>query len=534
MKKSFPKLKGRGFSDKSKKILSEKQEPNEKLLSITPRAKKENLSHNDYLKKKISKSVNNVKNVENIDFDSNNLFLKAKQSPAMTKKISLDNAQPSSINFCTFLPQQNNSLKITPTKKLISSRSLKEKIIIKPSPKLKVKDKEKTYLKPKLKRESAHKNVIKPNVCAEKYDIIQIDREIKIFLKNKIDNVEEPKSRLSLLSTLLDQSKNELEKNLVKKKLFMLRKEIIDLETAAELGLYLYKTVSLIEEYKHISEKTHSNSFMIVRVRSDEDIKLLDRKKDIKFQYLKIAKEYINVENVLQKKQKLICHSCLGISFELTDDDSILICSNQECGNIIEIMDESPSYKDTDRINMASRYTYTCESHFKSAMDRFEGVQNVNIPQTLIDLIRNEMKNFNLLDNTVTKDHIYMILSEKGETDFYHDINLIFFMITAKPPPKITKYRNRLMEMFKVIEKMYDEIKGPDRTNSLNVDYKLYKLLQIVGYNCKKEDFYFLKTPAKLYEHDEKWKELIEILAEKYPYENDDSRPLWRFISSII
>jgi hypothetical protein len=49
--------------------------------------------------------------------------------------------------------------------------------------------------------------------------------------------------------------------------------------------------------------------------------------------------------------------------------------------------------------------------------------------------------------------------------------------------------------------------------NSINVYYKLLKLLQHIGKPFKKSDFYILKTKTKEDEHDDKMKKAWNLLG---------------------
>jgi hypothetical protein len=120
------------------------------------------------------------------------------------------------------------------------------------------------------------------------------------------------------------------------------------------------------------------------------------------------------------------------------------------------------------------------------------------------------------LENSVTKDQIYMFLSEQDLSGFYEDLNLIFHIITKELCPDITEYLDDLYEDFDRLEEVLKDLQDDERTNSLNVNYKLYKLLQRRGYPCRKDDFYILKTKTKEDEHDEKMKQAFEILEWKW------------------
>ena len=80
----------------------------------------------------------------------------------------------------------------------------------------------------------------------------------------------------------------------------------------------------------------------------------------------------------------------------------------------------------------------------------FQGIQKIEIDDAVYDTISIRMKNSNLTKCTITKDHIYLFLSEGGYSKHYEDIILIYCTITNKKPPNISKYEEELATMFRV------------------------------------------------------------------------------------
>jgi len=351
------------------------------------------------------------------------------------------------------------------------------------------------------------------SIDVETCDIIYIDEQITTKLKSKISTLPEMEKDLRDLLWIINNSPDAIDQIHAKTETSMLRRRIQDIEGGFELALYGVRTADLIIEYLDIINQTRSNSF--VRVVNTRDEAKIHRKNQIVLEYLRIAKEYVNLENFKQKPQKAVCGACHSNNLIESDDDSILVC--KECGNVVELLDDAPTFKDSERVNMSSRYTYTCRGHFIEAMNRFEGKQNTEIDPIVISTLKNEIKMHSLNEKTATKDHIYMFLSEKKLSESYSDVNLIFYLITGVNPPDITEYRNELLEMHDQLEEAYESVKESDRLNSLNVNWKLYKLLQLLDYPCKKDDFFCLKTPTKQGEHEQKWYDMIEYLKVKYP-----------------
>lgn len=367
-------------------------------------------------------------------------------------------------------------------------------------------------------------------IDVETCDILFIDEQIKRKLTSKISTLQEMQQDLITLLWILQNSEDPVDRIGADKESALLRKKIKDIEGGFELALYLLKTTDMLDEYKTIISGTAAKSF-IRDLRPRDEAKIF-RKNQIVLEFLRIAKQYVNLENFKQKQRNTpLCDVCHSGNLRESDDNSIFICA---CGNQIEVLDDAPTFKDAERVNMSTRYTYTCRGHFNEAMNRFEGKQNTEISQNVLDILKREMVLHGLTPKTFTKDHLYMFLSENKLSDFYADINLIYFLITSTDAPDITKYRNELFEMFDQLEEAYQIVKDDDRLNSLNVNWKLYKLLQLLDYPCKKDDFFCLKTPTKQGEHEETWYAMIEYLRAQYPNVNTSfGKKRWRHLRTL-
>lgn len=420
------------------------------------------------------------------------------------------------MSFFTFIPAlQGKEKEIRPRQETVAPPTSNNSFLVKAAPKIDIPVKKQEKVQEKLNMETS--------------DITFIDSQIKERLSSKIETISELQEELLRMEWIEANGIDELDKSNARLQTIDIRKKIQDIELGAELGLYMFRSSQLIESYKELEGQLKKNSFVIRATRDEGKIKAINQ---IKLEYLRIAKEYIDIESFKQKPQKLVCNSCKSDDLSPSENDSsILTC---KCGNVIEILDDAPSFKDSERVNMASRYTYTCKGHFIEAMNRFEGKQNVEIKPEVISTLKKQIMLHKLTKDTATKDHIYMFLSENKFSDYYADINLIYFMITNVNPPDITEYRNELLEMHDQIEEAYNEVKDKERLNSLNVNWKLYKLLQIIDYPCKKDDFFCLKTPAKQGEHEQKWHDMIEYLKTKYPSAlTSKGKKRWRHMKTL-
>jgi hypothetical protein len=349
----------------------------------------------------------------------------------------------------------------------------------------------------------------KDTIDMNSYNIFHIDTIIRQKLNEKISSLPSLEEDLrKLLTALMSKDTSANDKLSAQQQITMLRTRIQDIETTFELNLYIYRTADILIKYANLLESESSRTFVF----SDENRKTYTQqsaeKLELVSQYISIAREYVDIKNYKKIIKLMSCPFCKTSDMtKNVDEDTSFVC---QCGVEIEIFDDTPSFKDTDRVNMSNRYTYTRRGHFIEAMKKYQGKHNVDTEQlqTVAAHLRSEMKFYNLTPTTVSKDRLYTFLSEKKLCDHYEDINILYHIITGKECPEFSHLENTLLELFEEQEKALIEVTALDpndeRLNSINVYYKLFKLLQKLGYPCKKSDFHILKTKAKEDEHDEK------------------------------
>lgn len=348
--------------------------------------------------------------------------------------------------------------------------------------------------------------------------IFDIDRTIKNNFVVDMDNICVFEDELTSLKKLYMMP--GCDKVLISDKISYFRKKIKDIETCSSLLLYTFKSQDILDEYKILYLSNSKKSFLTIIDENTNNIAI--KLATLYHKYTLIAQLYICIEGITQIPKRMSCSGCNGNNFILSqEDDSIYICKG--CFTEKETLDDTPSFKDTDRVNMSSKYTYTLRGHFMDAVKKFQGTQNTDPKKIkyVCTIIHVEMEKHNLvakqgLKNSVSKDHVYAFLSEQYLSCHYDDINLIFHIITGEACPDISHIIEGLYEDFDKLQEVLTQIKDENRANSLTVNYKLYKLLQRRGFSCRKNYFYILKTKTKEDEHDEKMKEAWDILGWKW------------------
>jgi hypothetical protein len=357
------------------------------------------------------------------------------------------------------------------------------------------------------------------------YDILDIDRQLRLKLSdtNKIPGYHSEISRLEEIV------KNGYSSEKVKEDLIYrieyLKLEINKIQSQTDLNFYIMESSMLIEKYRELLSKPVKVSFFGKKVDNTLDIK---ERVDLIQAYISIVKKYdknFNTSILGKPSVDVTCPVCkFSTEFDVFDNQ-ISICIN--CGNQTDVSSDISSFKDANRINISSKYTYERRVHFRDCINQFQSKQNSNIPDSVFNSVENQLQSHGLLNNLesgilarfsrITREHIYLFLKETGNSKYYEDTFLIHYKLTGKPRNDISHLEQKLVEDFDVLTALYDKKfkydKKIERKSFINTQYVLFQLLRRHKYPCRKEDFNILKTLDRKSFHDDICKELFEELG---------------------
>lgn len=350
-------------------------------------------------------------------------------------------------------------------------------------------------------------------------NILSIDNKIKQNFKKTKNDLEIYKNRLHELETtkksqkLSIRSRKEIDKNIEE-----LENIIYEIEHEEKLNYHIAETAEILEKYKSILETPVKMSFT-GRSKTDEK-----EKNNLVEEYLRIVSAYYIADiNIATKKQVLIsCETCGNKEF--ATEENISVCVT--CGREYIMQHYATSYKDVERVNISTKYTYDRKVHFRDCINQYQGRQNCTINQKVYDSLEDILEKHHLLigdKNTqkdirfskVTKEHILMFLKELKYAKHYENVTLIHFNMTGKKPDDISHLEDSLMHDFDILVDTYDRhFKHKiDRVNFISTQYVLYQLLQKHHHCCKKEDFVILKTMDRKSFHDDICRELFALVG---------------------
>lgn len=344
-----------------------------------------------------------------------------------------------------------------------------------------------------------------------------IKNESKIRKRKRIENVETDRNISHIHNSVLDALRNptffenpgaysDIKKNLKQlerlsrksvsfstridsvTRLTQMRSLLRDVEEGLALGWYLLKCHPYLSQ---IRNSRVAKVFIQQNVPAEKDV--MSRESAL----ISVACEFISVPNFSSMRG-----SCRCKGGELVKEESGVVCT--VCGTFNELFLRKSSFCDASK--STGKNTAPKNVHFADVVRNHQGKQNItNVDEfnIMLNVVKKEMEYNSISIEQLKKSHIYRFLSENKYGNYYNDINLIHHRITGEKCPDLSSIEKELFEYHEKYETAYAEIKRryTDRVSSLNVYFKLYKLLQLLDFPCRKEDFFLLKTQAKYNEH---------------------------------
>ena len=366
---------------------------------------------------------------------------------------------------------------------------------------------------------------------------------LKKFEKRKHDE-------LNTLYTKINSEKEKIQttrQNIIERKeshriIKKLKDEIDDINLNKSYNKYITRVKRIIQEYNSLGTLTNVISFQ-KKTTDENDILPEDeitnnKRQQLILNYIEIARKYIKLDLIRDVKEDNRCTNC-GINCEKIelDEDGISICSN--CGVEKLSIARARFFTDTSRTNNTDN-SYEDRVNFEKVVMRFQGKQQDKPSEDLYITLRNYFITKQLpkirTNNTelptylppdiiktqlpLNKDGekegtsrvlMYKALKETGNTPYYEHINLILHEIWGWALPDIFHLKDQIMEDYDKSQRVYESL-PKDRKSSLNSQFRLFKHLRRLGYNCKSSSFRIPSTHDILEFHENMWAKICDIL----------------------
>jgi hypothetical protein len=301
-------------------------------------------------------------------------------------------------------------------------------------------------------------------------------------------------------------------------------KNDLEIDVKESESLFICKTYSLIENYKILLQKPvtqkENNSFISTFTKQEIINKYVNNVIDLQNQHLFNAFS-ANNSRVFTCS---ICNNTNSETFEIDEFNrtTCLMCSTQHYS-----IEKGITHKDYTRVNIVNKFIYNRVIHFHDCIKQYQGTQNCKIPTDVIDNLLKKFHSHHLIlegDNKYSKINKYIILTFLKDLNYktqYENANLIYFLITKKKIDDISYLEDQIVEDFKELTILYDEIynknnKNHKRKNFMNVQYLLFQLLKRHNHSCKIENFSIIKTIDRKIFHDTVCKLLFSKLQWKF------------------
>ena len=274
------------------------------------------------------------------------------------------------------------------------------------------------------------------------------------------------------------------------------------------------------EDKKNISSGDSKNVNVLnsfFKISSNENIDKVDISKKSMVQYWK------NVNNEVTNQQDFvldtnICHFCYDGEMIPQEDDGVIICNNTNCGNFIHHIVDSSKPLNKEPPHEVSYTSYIRLNHFKEILSQFQAKETTQIPEQVIEDIKNRIKKERIRDVTkeLNYDKMREILRKLGYNKYFEHIQYINSIFGIRPPIMSEELHETLCVLFIEIQKPWAINCHANRTNFFNYTYTLYQLCVLLDQTQYLPYIPLMKDREKQLEQDQIWKKVCEELDWQY------------------
>ena len=208
-----------------------------------------------------------------------------------------------------------------------------------------------------------------------------------------------------------------------------------------------------------------------------------------------------------------LCQLCNSANIYIDEHMGCVVCC--DCGLEQQMLNLKPEYHDKERVSLSKRYKYTKLDHFKITINNFMGYtpfarrkKGINenkcrLPPNIIEDCKKSLQYY-INNNDIEMDDVYHRLNMNKCTKYYQYVPYIFYTITDKTPPDLIPYIPDLIKAHTKFEEVFEKLIKDGvikRKNALNVQFKLYICLKMIGHELPLSMFHTCKTESKIMDH---------------------------------
>ena len=331
----------------------------------------------------------------------------------------------------------------------------------------------------------------------ELQEIHEIDDHIRKKLQVS-DSKTEVDNRLKILSQIALKSPSVDDRYQAQKTIDILKKQMENNTKKRLYKNYILEAGPVIEKIKAYSPVQYYGCSIS---RECENYSLLVKEKR---KFAEIAEKYAQIE--FRKVQEVLC----DCESETVVEDGFLIC--KQCGIRETLRQENVGFKDLSRINVAPKSNYDPKNNFDSTILKYQVKNNFPVDASVYDLVKSELALTGIDYKNCSKRDIYEILKRNGLSKVFPGICIIHFKLTGKKPAEIGHLKEKIDALYYKIEKQHTKTSASGKNNSLQVWFKLYKILLFLGVKCKPDDLLFCISEKSLEDYENIWEKILPCL----------------------
>lgn len=289
---------------------------------------------------------------------------------------------------------------------------------------------------------------------------------------------------------------------------------------------YLLDTTPFIKTYLHtdVDEASESPRPGTSKTVLENFVEVTGetRRKDVFHKYLVQVEGNTDVP-VNAEKRANDSHSdevCVcGAKCVFDSRESVLVC--EVCGISKPHTYSSTrnlSYTEEINMNAVSSYSYKRLNHLSEWLSTLQAKQNTDIPEAVIEAVKNEFKKQRTLTRGEIKPgKVRAFLKKLGLSKYYEHTALITNMLNGVPPPQLpAELEAKIKTLFLQIQAPFQKHCPPSRKNFLSYSFCLNKLVTLLGYEEYVIYFPLLKSTEKLWACEKIWKAICQELGWEY------------------
>jgi hypothetical protein len=208
-----------------------------------------------------------------------------------------------------------------------------------------------------------------------------------------------------------------------------------------------------------------------------------------------------------------VCVVCHNGELIPQDEEGILICNNEKCGNYVSYIVDSSKPANKEPPSEVSYTAYIRLNHFKEILSQFQAKETTQIPDEVIQSIKDRIKKERIKDyKEINYDKMREILRKLGLNKYFEHIQYINSTLGIKPPIMNEELHETLCVLFIEIQKPWAVHCPASRTNFFNYTYTLYQLCTLLDQLQYLPYIPMMKDREKQLEQDMIWKKVCEDL----------------------